>query len=752
MDNNFESWEEYSLPLVVHLWNEIMNFVIRSAGAFLIFCFGGMVLFIISQVFPLIRSARVSHVARIILPTDSLQQFAVLKDRGLVFVPADESKLYWTDGVNVNWSEQQTPNENKDLEFLALKQDNQLFVVTRDGILKIWTIWCQDQELKLLEADSFYVESYHLFSEQGFTIRDVSFAENPQKRVIVLLLNDRNGSTKILIGSQERKNTLLNYEGWSKLSWAKPVEVNVNYIRVLVPKTADSFVALQNNGVVDYYLLVNSEEVRLQQSFLGIHDRTNVTAWSFVLGDVSLILGGNNGELRRWSLVSSPTEGKKQFVLTGVWAAMPGAVNFIYGNQTNKNVVVTSDTKVKIVNATTGITRWVKDFEQTIINVSWNSAANTLAVCKKSGTVEIYSVTDPHPESSFKAFFGPVWYEGRVAPGFIWQSTSGTDDFEPKFSLTPLIFGSLKGVFYALLFALPLSILGALYVSQMMHPLFRSVIKPTMEWMASIPSVVLGFIGALWLAPVLATRITSLLIVTIAVPLAVMIISFVWIKLFQNHDHFLGGYEWLFLIPISFFLAAAFWQLGPALEKILFSLPTVEVFKDNFPVDFRVWLREVLGLSYEQRNAFVVGLMMGYVVIPVIFSIAEEVFSNVPSNLKLAAQSLGASRWQVASMVIFPVALPGVFSAVLVGVGRAIGETMIVVMLSGNTAVLDLSPFTGMRPLSANIAVEIPEAARETTHYRVLFLNALILFAICLMLNSVAEFVRDHFRRKIKGL
>ena len=157
-----------------------------------------------------------------------------------------------------------------------------------------------------------------------------------------------------------------------------------------------------------------------------------------------------------------------------------------------------------------------------------------------------------------------------------------------------------------------------------------------------------------------------------------------------------------------------------------------------------------MGVSYEQRNSLVVGVMMGFAVIPIIFTITEDSLSNVPNNLRSASLALGASRWQTAWRVVLPTASAGIFSAAMIGLGRAIGETMIVVMATGNTGVLDINLFNGMRTLSANIAVELPEAPVHGTLYRTLFLGALLLFLFTFAVNTVAEVMRTRLREKYK--
>ena len=190
------------------------------------------------------------------------------------------------------------------------------------------------------------------------------------------------------------------------------------------------------------------------------------------------------------------------------------------------------------------------------------------------------------------------------------------------------------------------------------------------------------------------------------------------------------------------------WQVGPLLESWLF------IYKDPSSgreiADFRLWWPQATGISFEQRNSMVLGFMMGFAVIPVIFTIAEDALSNVPKSLTAAAAALGANRWQVVWTVMLPVASSGIFSALMIGFGRAVGETMIMVMATGNTPVMEWNIFNGMRSLSANIAVELPEAPVGSTHYRTLFLGAVVLFAMTFVLNTLAEVLRQRLRERNK--
>ena len=151
---------------------------------------------------------------------------------------------------------------------------------------------------------------------------------------------------------------------------------------------------------------------------------------------------------------------------------------------------------------------------------------------------------------------------------------------------------------------------------------------------------------------------------------------------------------------------------------------------------------------YSQRNALVVGFTIGFAIIPIVYTIAEDALSSVPEYLRAGSLAAGATPWQTAVRIVIPTAMSGLFSAVMIGSGRAIGETMIMVMATGNTPIMNWSIYSGFRTLSANIAVELPEAVRGSTHFRALFLAALTLFAMTFVLNTVAEIVRMRFRRR----
>lgn len=345
-----------------------------------------------------------------------------------------------------------------------------------------------------------------------------------------------------------------------------------------------------------------------------------------------------------------------------------------------------------------------------------------------------------HPQLSLKALWSRVWYEGRSEPEYIWQSSSANDEFESKFSLMPLTVGTLKAAFFAMLFAMPLGIMAAIYTAYFMTPKLRGVVKPTIEIMEALPTVILGFLAGLWLAPFMESNLPAVFSLLLGLPLMMLLMAFAWKSMPSNvRNRVPAGWEAVLLIPIVVVFGYIAVVASPYIEVAFFD------------GSMRQWLTDN-GITYDQRNALVVGVAMGFAVIPTIYSIAEDAVFNVPKHLTQGSLALGATPWQTMMGVVLPTASPGIFSALMIGFGRAVGETMIVLMATGNSPIVNFNIFEGMRTLSANIAVELPETAVGSSHFRILFLAALVLFTFTFILNTIAEVVRQRLRKRYSSL
>ena len=329
--------------------------------------------------------------------------------------------------------------------------------------------------------------------------------------------------------------------------------------------------------------------------------------------------------------------------------------------------------------------------------------------------------------------FSPLFW----SPAEYRWGVSGPDGIDAGYRILPLISGTLKGAVYALLFAVPVSVLAALYASQFLPRAMKESLKPLVEIMAAVPTVVLGFIGGVWLAPFLASHVFALFLAPVFISGAVVAVFMlrhqapVRFRVFRHP----GREIWLLLVAV---LAGGWLALecGALLETAWLR------------AGYETWFEESLGLTYAQRNAIVVGMVMGLAVTPGIFTISEDALSAVPRSFLEGSMSLGATRWQTALRIVLPAAGTGILAAVLLGFSRAIGETMIVLFISGNVPVMDWSAFSGFRALSASVALDLPNAARDDTLYRVLFFAAFLLLVSTFAINIVAELVRRRLRRR----
>jgi phosphate transport system permease protein len=243
---------------------------------------------------------------------------------------------------------------------------------------------------------------------------------------------------------------------------------------------------------------------------------------------------------------------------------------------------------------------------------------------------------------------------------FSWQPVSNN----PKYGLAPLIVGSIKVTAVAVLFAFPVAIFAALYTSTFAPRFAKEIMKPAIEILAGIPSVVIGFFALTILA--------------------------------------------------SFF-------------------------------------QKSLGLQYR-LNAFSGGIALSLAVIPIIYTVAEDSLNALPKSMREASYALGATKWETALFVLLPAATPGIFAAFLLGLGRAFGETMIVLMATGNAALLSPSLFDPVRTMSATIGAEMAEVVFGDAHYNVLFFIGVCLFVFSFTLNAVAEFiVRQRMMKRFRG-
>jgi phosphate transport system permease protein len=590
-------------------------------------------------------------------------------------------------------------------------------------------------------AFPFGEESYSLFDD-GEIYR---LAISERSNIVLLAAANANGNTNLLRISQQR-----NLFSSFNLGGAAP-QFNVQElsISVAVRDIDELFIdgdqrwlyfitAAGRLSLVDLRPALRGEASAISQVLDLVDDGRQPTELALLLGDISLLVGDDSGVVSQWLLVADE-EGQVNLQQIRQFDAGSSAVVALSPEQRRKNFVVAdSQGQVSFFNTTAHREALSAPlFERAPLALAISPRGDILVAESGDGRISVWEVVNEHPEVSWSALWSKVWYESYSEPDYIWQSSAANNDFEPKYSLVPLAFGTLKAAFYAMLLATPLAICGAIFTGYFMVPVMRQQVKPLIELMAAMPTVVLGFLAGLWLAPFVESNLLGVFSILFVMPVGVLLASFGWSQLPDSMRHRVpDGWESALLIPVVVVLTYLSFSVSSGIENLFFS------------GDMRLWITNDLGITYDQRNAMIVGLAMGFAVIPTIFSIAEDAIFTVPRHLSYGSLALGATPWQTMYRVVLPTASPGIFSGVMIGFGRAVGETMIVLMATGNTPIMDINIFEGMRTLAANIAVEVPESEVDSTHYRILFLTALVLFMFTFVFNTLAEVVRQRLRNK----
>lgn len=593
-------------------------------------------------------------------------------------------------------------------------------------------------------------------------------------------------------------------------------------LRVLIEGIGQHAYVIWEDGACIHWDLSQFRAPEVLEEIDLTPDGATITSAEFVAGKKTLLIGDDRGQVRTWFTARSEGKDATPLLVQSGQLVGPQAPVVALSASPRSRIVVAGyeGGEVRAFQASLGQELLRFDAGSTPLELAVPPKQDALLVLTEDA-LKSWEVDLGYPEASLGALFSPVWYENYAEPQHVWQSSSASDDFEPKLGMMPLVFGTVKATLYSMLFGAPLAILAAIFTSEFLSQRLRSPIKSLVELMASLPSVVLGFIGALVLAPLIQDFLPVVLLSFLTVPLAALGGAYVWQLLPSDRAIQLSGVPRFLAItamfPVGILIAMV---LGPAIESLFFRgdlegwlgggdegvfggwffflLPVAAMvcalgygwiiaprmraktadwsrarLARHEVLKYGVGLLMTLGLAallaggvstvgldprggvvdtYVQRNALVVGFAMGFAIIPIIYTLAEDALSEVPTQLREGSLGAGATTWQTAVRIVLPFAMSGIFSALMIGLGRAVGETMIVLMAAGNTPIMEWNAFNGFRTLSANIAVELPEAVIGSAHYRSLFLAGLVLFAMTFVLNTFAELVRRHFRKRMQAL
>lgn len=527
-------------------------------------------------------------------------------------------------------------------------------------------------------------------------------------------------------------------------------EVTLSEERIQLPQVSDPIQAIHIDSRHQWMYVING---RATADVLSLRNRSlngrytllddadnSVTTSTFLLGGISLMVGDAKGGIGQWFMARN-ADGQSQFKPIRQFKLNDAAIVKLLPEERRKGFIAL-DAKGQLGLFHSTSERKLKTLQVAEPGdvIAMSPRADRILV-EDGDTMRRFVVDNKHPEVSWSSLWGKVWYESYDEPQYVWQSTSASADFEPKLSLSPLAFGTLKAAFYAMLLAAPLAIAAAIYTAYFMAPAMRTKVKPVIELMEALPTVILGFFAGLFLAPFLEGHLPGIFSLLLLLPFAILGAGYAWSRMPERIRHSVPeGWESALLIPVVLVTGWFAISISGYLENWLFG--------GNMPL----WLANDVGITFDQRNALVVGIAMGFAVIPNIYSIAEDAVFSVPKSLTFGSLALGATPWQTLTKVVILTASPGIFSALMIGMGRAVGETMIVLMATGNTAIMEANIFEGMRTLAANVAVEMPESEVGGTHFRVLFLAALVLLLFTFVMNTLAELVRQRLRVKYSSL
>lgn len=576
---------------------------------------------------------------------------------------------------------------------------------------------------------------------------EAPIALDPQGRALEHVGMNLDGSSLLLVGSTGTDVHALSLEREENMMTG---EVNLTEKRLDLPAVSEPIKQLIINPRQLWLFVINgrasadvfdlrSSSLNGRYRLLEDEDQQVSTATALV-GGISLLIGDSQGGIQQWFMVRH-SDGKSLLTPIRSFQLGDSAITQILPEERRKGfMALDADGTLGIFHSTAHNRLLTKQVAPGAAIAALSPRADRVLV-ESGNQLQEFVVDNPHPEVSWSVLWNKVWYENYDSPQYVWQSSSASSDFEPKMSLSPLAFGTLKAAFYAMLLAAPLAIAAAIYTAYFMAAPMRRKVKPVIELMEALPTVILGFFAGLFLAPYVEGHLPGIFSLLVLTPIGILLAGFTWSRLPASVRLSVPeGWEAALLIPVVLLVGWLSLGMSTHLENWLFD------------GDMRAWLNNDLGIPFDQRNALVVGLAMGFAVIPNIYSIAEDAIFSVPKSLTFGSLALGATPWQTLARVVILTASPGIFSALMIGMGRAVGETMIVLMATGNTPIMEFNIFEGLRTLAANLAVELPETEVGGTHYRVLFLAALVLLGFTFVMNTAAEVVRQRLRIKYASL
>lgn len=735
---------------------------------------------------------------------------ALAKTGGKIFVGKIATKTNYISAAKDLPAEFQSPSESSPDTLIS---DGQLWTRTSEGLVRAMKVDVELEPEIALDGDQ------EIAAVDFVTLTASGISKSPE---YLLLVVNKAGDARLVTASKKRIGNSMKVASGMIFNVLDEQQRLPQYVRM---SGLGAYVyCAWEDGTVRRYLTRDPSKPQLIDTLDLVPEAgATLTSCEMLEGRTTLLVGDSTGRVQAWFPVNPPKGSDTQeTILTRghEWKLGDSPITQLTTTARNRSILtVDAAGKSHLLYATNErvLAELPQSAGEKFTSVAISPQQNRLLSVSNQGR-RVWDYSAPHADVSWSGLFRPVWYEGADRPLYSWDD-HGT---EPRYSLIPLIFGTLKATFYSMLFGAPLALLAALFTSEFLHPNVKARIKPIIELMASLPSVVIGYVAGMIFAPLLSDILPEALSAIFLVPFSILSCAYLWQMLPQRWTLQAGAWR---LAAVGLSVLPGLWLskvLGSAIEHLLFGksikmwltedlddlsnrssawggwllllLPLVmmlvfwflgRIFDDELRTRTRgmsrqraaiwdwgkflvliaislvaagiiAWLLQLgadprsaeSGERYSRSNSLLVGIAMGFAIIPLIYTIADDALSTVPNHLRSASLGAGATPWQTAVRIVIPTAVSGLFSAVMIGLGRAVGETMIVLMTVGNTPIMEFNIFNGFLTLSASIARGLTEAPEGSSQYRVLFLAALTLFLLTFMINTVAESVRQRFRKR----
>ncbi|WP_284217383.1 ABC transporter permease subunit [Agaribacter marinus] len=539
------------------------------------------------------------------------------------------------------------------------------------------------------------------------------------------------------------------------LKWQSKIHDNVFYLwsitsdnqLIRITKTLNNYapaILFEKKQIVDYMPLVNfSQHLYVNEERIVIHNSQDLPVQTIDIknnANVHLLpneygfLVSEDNAYKVWGGVNKQGVFEFQAIASYENLLSGRILSLTFDRQSAVIFALTEKSRVLIINNAT--------FE--VVNEQpLRMASEALFVIGNSVYLQnkdklfYYASIDLQGVTTWKSLFSPIQYLGYLAPSHIWQTSTASNEAQQKFSLVPLILGSLKASFLALFVAVPLALGAAIYTAYFATNEARTWIKPGIEMIEAIPSVIIGFIAAVWLAPFAERSLIAIVLLIALLPVVLLGVVALHGHIRNKYPNIAARVSYLPLLCLALTIASL----------ILFL--TTTVVQEALLSNGGNFLVNYLGNLTLTKTSIVVALALGVAITPTIYTLVDDALYEVPDGVKQAAFALGATEIQTLLRVVLLVALPSIISAVMLGFGRAFGETMIVLMVTGNTPIADWDLLSGLRSLTSNLTIELQESSQGSKHYNILFLTAAILFAFTFVINTVAAFIKRSLRAKV---